>query len=138
MEDKDFFKLLVKRVTEIVVKELCYVCRHQEHLAYSCPEQAKRECQKHDIDVRFMKISDNKRDGSKDDLKMKVGIDNNNNDMNDDVKTDINAKAALNRTMISTIVNNKMTIRKEMVYAKLIGYQNRSKPQKSCDNWDST
>ncbi|CAG8736296.1 26259_t:CDS:1 [Dentiscutata erythropus] len=78
--------------------------------------------------------------GSKDDLKMKMVIGN---DVINNVKT---VEQAMNRIIMikPTIVNNGMTLRRGISYAKLIRYDheaksggNRLKAQKSCSNVNS-
>ncbi|RIB02636.1 hypothetical protein C2G38_2227296 [Gigaspora rosea] len=76
MDDNDLLVSLVENMVKIVVEvvrnlkirqakhryrpQLYYVYRHQGHLAHSCSDQAKRECQEQMMNVRFMKIIDPK------------------------------------------------------------------------------
>ncbi|CAG8807005.1 13820_t:CDS:2, partial [Dentiscutata erythropus] len=118
-------KFTPKRIVEKrTLPRLCYVCRWQGYLAYSCPEQVKREGQELVIDVQSMKIKErskrirtangeinsiedvdetsNDEDGLKDDLEMKMGINND-------------------------VVDDEIMTRRGLNYAKLIGDDNEAK-----------
>ncbi|CAG8845671.1 32342_t:CDS:2, partial [Gigaspora margarita] len=77
MENENHLMAIVESMIELLVEvmkslkkqkikkkcyrpRLCYVCRRQEHLARSCLNQVKHECQEHIRDVQFMRIIDPK------------------------------------------------------------------------------